>query len=345
MTRVPAILGWDIGGVNTKVTLLAPENREAACSISLPFELQRQASLLPATLSAAAHRLRAGPADLHAVTMTAELSQIFRCKREGVDFVVGALEATFPSERLHLYTVGGEFISPWEARIRPLEVAASNWIATARWVARLVPDCILLDVGTTTTDLIPIVDGRVAAEGRTDPERLIHDELVYTGALRTPVEAIARRVPLWGGMAGVSAEGFAISADVYLWLGKIQPEHYTCPTPDNRPATREYAGERLARVVCADRELLQDAAIQEIALELARDQERLILRAIETILQRFPTLRIAVVTGLGEFIAAESARAAGLTVIRLSDSMPGNGQTTAATAVACLLGEQLHVSR
>jgi (4-(4-[2-(gamma-L-glutamylamino)ethyl]phenoxymethyl)furan-2-yl)methanamine synthase len=345
MTRQSGILGWDIGGVNTKVTRLVPEDQGPARSISVPFELQHQPSQLGPQLSAAARRLHADPADLHAVTMTAELSQAFRSKREGVGFVLNALETTFPPEHLHVYTVNGEFVSPQEARMQPLTVAASNWAATANWVARMVPDCILLDMGTTTTDLIPIVDGRVVAEGRTDPERLISSELVYTGALRTPVEAIARRVPLGGRTAGVSAEGFAITGDVYLWLGKLEEQQYTCPPPDRRPATRAFAGERLARVVCGDRDLLQDAAIQEIAIEVARLQQQLVFRAIQTILSRFPTLHTAAVTGLGEFIAAEAARAAGLTPIRLADRLPGPAQTTAATAVACLLGEQLHVGR
>ena len=79
-------------------------------------------------------------------------------------------------------------------------------------------------------------------------------------ALRTPVEAVARRVPLWGGTSGVSADGFAIIGDAHLWLGHLRREDYTCPAPDGRLPTRESAGERLARVVCGDREMLDDAA-------------------------------------------------------------------------------------
>ena len=96
------------------------------------------------------------------------------------------------------------------------------------------------------------------AEGNTDPDRLLSGELVYTGALRTPVEAVATRVPLRNGTAGVSAEAFALMGDVYVWLGRLSPRNYTSPTPDGRPATREYAGERLARAVCADREMLDE---------------------------------------------------------------------------------------
>ena len=344
MTGQPGIVGWDIGGVNTKAArLFASSRAPASCSITLPYELQRAPALLSETLRSAARELGAAPDDRHAVTMTAELSQMFRTKREGVAFVIDALEATFPGDRLHVYTLAGEFVSPRHARERPLEVAASNWSATANWVAQLVPTCILVDVGTTTSDLIPIRNGKVAAEGSTDPERLLTGELVYTGALRTPVEAIAREVPLWGGTAGVSAEGFALSGDVYLWLGRLGANDYTCPTPDGRPVTREYAGERLARVVCADRELLDESAVDALAASVAGAQVQTIVRALELIRKRCPGVATAVVTGLGEFIAADAARAVGLSVISLTDQLNGASQTAPATAVAWLLQQSLRV--
>jgi probable H4MPT-linked C1 transfer pathway protein len=342
MTVQPGIVGWDIGGVNTKAARLAASGQAPAQrSITLPYELQRAPALLSDTLRFAAMELDAEPNDYHAVTMTAELSQVFRTKREGVAFVLDALETTFPGDRLHVYTLAGGFVSPREARARPLEVAASNWSATANWVAQLVPSCILVDVGTTTSDLIPIWNGTVAAQGSTDPERLLTGELIYTGALRTPVEAIARGVPLWGGTAGVSAEGFALSGDVYLWLGRLGEKDYTCPTPDGRPATREYAGERLARVVCGDRELLDESAVDALAASVERAQVQTIAKALELIRQRCPGIATAVVTGLGEFIAADAARAAGLTVISLADRLKGASQTAPATAVACLLRQSV----
>src|SRR4029450_6284093 len=120
---------------------------------------------------------------------------------------------------------------------------------------------LLCAIGTTTTALVPIAGGEIAATGRTDPERLISGELLYTGVLRTPTEAIAHYVPLGDALAGVSAEGFALAGDVHVWRGDLDSADYSCPTPDGRPATREFAGERLARVVCADRDMLHEAAI------------------------------------------------------------------------------------
>lgn len=341
MSRLPAVLGWDIGGVNTKSARLGSNGVSDGRSTSVPYELQHEPSLLNAILRSVASRVGAEPDDCHAVTMTAELSQIFRTKREGVAFILDALEATFPPARLHVYTVSGRFVTPGEARAQPLEVAASNWAATASWVGQWYPNCILIDVGTTTSDLIPIRGGSIAALGRTDPERLRSGELVYTGALRTPVEAMARRLPFGDGTITLAAEGFALSGDVHLWLGRLREEDYTCPTPDGRPALREYAGERLARAVCADRDLLEETEITELATALALEQTRSLCSALERVRGRCPELDSAVVTGLGEFIAAAAARAAGLNVCSLANRVHGSSQTAAATAVASLLQTHL----
>jgi probable H4MPT-linked C1 transfer pathway protein len=339
MTPPPATLGWDIGGVNTKAARL--RRGAPVRSVCVPYEVQHAPDALASTLQSVARSLDVARGDRHAITMTAELSQAFRTKRGGVEFILHALESVFPSDRLHVYTVNGRFVSPPHARERPHDVAASNWAATAHWLARSKPTCVLIDIGTTTTDLIPIVDGTVSARGCTDPERLLNGELVYTGALRTPAEAITQRVPLWGGSAGVSADGFAIIGDAHLWLGRISPEDYTCRTPDGRPPTREYAGERLARTVCGDREMLDEAAIDQIAGALASAQVQTILESLQGILRRWPTIIEAVVTGLGDFIAAEVARAAGLKVVSLADELGSAALVAPAVAVASLLIQSL----
>jgi (4-(4-[2-(gamma-L-glutamylamino)ethyl]phenoxymethyl)furan-2-yl)methanamine synthase len=338
MTMSPAVLGWDIGGVNTKVARLeGTTDGPVMRSASLPFELKHDTAGLTPTLTQAARVVGGLPTDLHAVTMTAELSQAFRTKREGVGFVLDALEAAFPGSMLQVYTVEGRFVGPLEARALPLSVGAANWAATAGLVARSVPTCILLDVGTTSADLIPIVNGKVVVQGHTDPERLLSGELVYTGALRTPAEAVARRVPLWGGSAGLSADGFALIGDAHLWLGRLSPEDYTCRTPDGRPPTREFAGERLARTVCADREMLDDTALDAIAGALADAQVQAVAEPLGRILERWPAITCAVVAGLGDFIAVEAAALAGLDIVRLADRLGQSARTAPAAAVAWLL--------
>lgn len=334
-----SIIGWDIGGVNTKVARVV--GTTVVATRARPLAIERDRTALAPLLRELARAADAQPADVHAVTMTAELSQVFRTKREGVAFLLDAVDAAFPSARVLVYTVDGCFVSSDVARRDPLAVAAANWAATARLVARTHPDCLVVDIGSTTTDVIPIVGSEVVARGRTDPERLREGELLYTGALRTPVEAITPVVELDGRPTGVSAEGFAIAADVHLWLGGIAAEDYTCPTPDGRPATRAYAAERLARIVCADRDMLNDAAIDAIAARVADAQTDRVAAAMDAVRRRHPALQLAVVTGLGEFIAVHAARRAGLEVASLASRLGPAARHAPAAAVAllCASGE------
>jgi probable H4MPT-linked C1 transfer pathway protein len=330
------VIGWDVGGVNTKVARVV--GGEVLAVRGRPYELQRAPHELAPLLRGLAVEVGAGARDAHAVTMTAELSQMFRTKRDGVAFVLDALEAAFPASAIRVYAVDGRWLAPEEARQAPVAVAAANWAATARAIAGHHPDALLVDIGTTTTDIIPIVGGAVAAEGLTDPERLASGELVYTGALRTPTEAILTHVPFRGMRAGVSAEGFALAGDVHVWRGDLAPADYTCPTPDGRPPTRELAGERLARVVCADRELLDEAAVSSIADALAAAQVASIAAAIERVLTRHPSLGTAVVTGLGAFLGYAAAHAAGLRVVPLASRLgEGAARCAPAASVALLL--------
>jgi probable H4MPT-linked C1 transfer pathway protein len=336
------LLGWDIGGVNTKAARVDMEGDRPTltAAASAALEMERSSAELVPTLRRLAGRLGGAPA-AHAVTMTAELSQAFRTKREGVGFVLDAVAAAFPGETVSVYGIEGEFFDPIDARERPLEVAAANWAATARFVGQQMPDCLLVDIGTTSTDIIPLVGAGPMTVGRTDPERLLSGELVYTGALRTPVEAVSRAVPLWGGLCPLAAERFAVIGDVYLWLGALEADDYTVATPDGRPATREFAGERLARAVCADAEMLDEEAVGTIARALAEAQVLLVADAVRRARARHPRITTAVVTGLGDFIAAEAARRQGLEVSHLADRIGDAARTAPAAAVAWLLAEAI----
>jgi hypothetical protein len=277
-----------------------------------------------------------------AVTMTAELADCFATKREGVSAVLDALHRACPAAELHVYGTDGRFRTAADARTHPLCVAAANWVASATLVARTWPDAFLLDVGSTTTDIIPIVGGRVAACGRTDPERLVSGELVYTGALRTPVCAVVGSVPLGDRRCRVAAEHFAATADAHLWLGHIAESDYTCDTPDGRGRSRAEAGARLSRMVCADRELLTDTDITAIAAHVARAQVRQIIGGLRQVRRRLgrESPRVAVLAGQGAFLARSAAVAARLQWSDLSAELgPAAARSTPAAAVALLLAE------
>jgi probable H4MPT-linked C1 transfer pathway protein len=334
-------LGWDIGGSNTKICRVV--DGQVRTAVARPFEVRDAPAELSAVLRAMAAEAGAGSqVDAHAVTMTAELSRVFLTKREGVAFVLDAVESALGPAPVHLFTVHGVFVTLADARRDPLRVASANWMATASLVSRTHPDAVLVDIGTTTTDVIPIVSGAVAAIGATDPERLASGELLYTGAVRTPVEALAPDVCVQGHRYALAAEGFATSSDVHLWRGDLAPGDVTGGTAAGRPPTREAAGHRLARALCADRELMDEAAVTALADALAAAQAERVAAAIRRVAARHSSIRCVVVAGAGAFIAARAARAAGLEVGSLADARgDGASRCAPAAAVALLLEERL----
>jgi len=126
-------------------------------------------------------------------------------------------------------------------------------------------NCIIIDVGSTTTSIIPVIDGKIVAEGRTDLEKLQNGELVYSGSLRTNVATILDGIPVKGRVTRVSSELFSQSGDVHLLLGNIGKEEYTAETCDGRGKTRREASARLARVICADTDMLTEQEIANMA--------------------------------------------------------------------------------
>lgn len=334
------ITGWDIGGANIKGARV--EQGSARSTAMRTFAIQETPDALPSTLRTLAALLGTAPREPMAVTMTAELSQLFRTKREGVEFVASAVRRAFPEHQIGFYCTAGSFLDYDDVMAHYMTIAAANWHATAAILIDSWRDPVLIDIGTTTTDIIPIADGRVAARGLTDPERLASGELLYLGAVRTPVEAIVHEVPLAGTMAGVSAESFALAGDVYLWRRELAAADYGAPTPDGRPTTIEFVRERLARVVCADREMLGDPEVSAIADHVAAVQSSRTAHALERVLARHPSISIAVTAGVGAFIAERAARAAGLRAVSLGERLGAAAARVApAAAVALLLERKL----
>src|SRR5438067_10660318 len=186
MTRTT--LGLDIGGANLKAARLAPPGLDCR---TRPFALWRDPAGLPAVLADLVALF--SPVDELAVTMTGELCDCFATRREGVRHILAAVASVAGACPVGVWTTEGCFLDLRAAQdAPPLHVAASNWLALAEWAGRHVLEGagLLLDVGSTTTDVIPLRDGRPAPRARTDSTRLLTGELVYRGARRTPVCAL-----------------------------------------------------------------------------------------------------------------------------------------------------------
>jgi probable H4MPT-linked C1 transfer pathway protein len=339
------VIGWDIGGANTKAAFLRTKNgviEEIRTAIQY-FPVWKDPRKLANVLSTLKESL-SGTAKLDCVglTMTAELSDAYQTKREGVNHILSCAAQVFPDLPIFVLDVDAKLRSLDDAKSEPLKVAAANWAATGCLVAQLVKTCVIIDVGSTTTSIIPVIDGRVSAACKTDLEKLMVGELVYTGSLRTNVAAIVRSVPLRHCVVGVSSELFAQSADVHLVLGNIREEEYTVETADGRGKTRAEALARLARVVCADIEMLTEQEISQIARYIHGKQVEQVGEGLNQVYSRVKSLTIAkipvVVTGLGkDFIAGTAAQRLGVDEIIDLGKLVGKAAINASPAVGVAL--------
>ncbi|WP_442481412.1 hydantoinase/oxoprolinase family protein [Aeoliella sp. SH292] len=294
-------LGIDVGGANLK---LADSHGFAA---SFPFELWNRRDELAETLRTL---LSGAPKwDAVAATMTGELADCYETKHEGVRHITESLREALGQSPLAVYCVDGEFRAADQVLTEPSLAAASNWHALARLASRHLParTGIVLDIGSTTTDIIPVVDGKVLTTSKTDTDRLLAGELVYTGVRRTPVCALARVLPYRGELCPVAAEFFATTVDVYRVLGDIVELEGT--TADGRSLSEGHAIDRLARQVCADRMSFTHADAMAACEYLESQQVELIRAAIAKVQSRSSVpLEHVVVSGSGEWLAARVAK-------------------------------------
>lgn len=287
-----AVLGLDIGGANLKAA--TPDKR----AMSVPFALWKQPDGLPAAFAELVAKF--ADADELAVTMTGELCDCYETKREGVNAILDAVESAAAGRPVRVWGTDGAFLDVPTARRDYMKVAAANWHALATFAGRLAPHYggILIDIGSTTSDLIPLNHGVPSTYGQTDWGRLKMRELVYAGVRRTPVFAVYTD--------RVCAELFATTADVYVVLGLMPEDPTDTDTANGRPLTVEHALTRLARAVGADREELDDDHLIDFATRVhgrLLDSLAEAARAAYFDAQNPPELRTAIVSGAGEFLA------------------------------------------
>lgn len=344
------VLGLDIGGANTKAAY-AQTQKGAIKNVKVTveyFPIWKQPQKLPEILRKLKAEASEGKLDALGVTMTAELSDAYQTKREGVTQILGAVKEAFPDRPVYVLNTDVNLCTPEEALQAPLKVAAANWAATGWLVSQYFENCVVADVGSTSTSIVPVTCSKVSAQGKTDLDKLINGELVYTGSLRTNLAAIVQSVPVKGAAATVSSELFALSGDIHLILGNITSEQYTSETADGRGRTQQEAFSRLARLVCADIEMLSEKELLAIAKYIYEKQIQQITAGLTQVYKRTKktasTKVPVLVAGLGkDFLARKAAEKVGAEVIMDLGEMLPKGLSMAVPAVGVALMAAKHV--
>ncbi|HTZ78435.1 MAG TPA: hydantoinase/oxoprolinase family protein [Stellaceae bacterium] len=300
------VLGWDIGGAHLKLALA--EDGHITDARQIPCALWQGLDKLREAIAAGLDGLP--DAGRHAVTMTGELADLFPDRASGVAAILEVLVEILGSGAIAVYGSEGGFLAVDAAKAAPDRVGSANWHATAHWLAHALGDGLLLDIGSTTTDIVPFRAGAVSARGMTDADRLATGELVYTGIVRTPLMAVARRIPFEGHTLGVMAEYFATAADAHRLAGTLPEGADLHPAADGRGKSPAESRARLARMIGMDAAAAPEAAWRRLAEAFVHRQIEQIAAETERVLAAvdLPPAAPVIGAGTGRFLAEEIAR-------------------------------------
>lgn len=293
------VAGYDVGGAHLKVARI--ENGHIAAVRQIACPLWQGLDHLDAALAQAEPVI--GGANIHAITMTAELTEIFSSREEGVIALLERLRQRIPGD-LRIFAGLKGFEDVQAARGDPLSVASANFLATARLVAERQPRALLIDFGSTTTDIVACD----RPQGLSDAERLQTGELVYTGLTRTAVPSVATRAPLAGQWQSLARDAFATMGDVRRVLGELADDVDLHATADDRGKSLAESLARFARGFGRDAEMRHLTTWQASAAYVAERQLRSIHDGALQVLSR-PGLAVdsVIAAGIGAAVVERVA--------------------------------------
>ncbi|MDA1200780.1 MAG: H4MPT-linked C1 transfer pathway protein [Planctomycetota bacterium] len=342
MPPVSDLVALDIGGANLK----AADGLGWSASVSFPL-WQRWRELPAAVTALVADRQ---PRRIVA-TMTGEICDCYASRAEGVSHIAESLTAAATAlgclEPPGVYLVDGRLIPASDAAGHWRLAAASNWHVLARLAASLLPTGrgMLLDIGSTTTDIVPLTAGAASPLAHDDAGRMLTGELVYTGLERTPIAAIVRRLPHRGQWRPVASERFAESRDAWLLLGAVEEDAGEVDTADGGPATSAAARVRIARTMLLDPAEFTTADAITAAAWIADRQAAQVARGVRRVFQAIGNRPdAAVISGHGGPLAERALRTVGWHLERHDLTAwlgPGVARAAPAHALARLVRETI----
>lgn len=314
--------GWDIGGAHLKAALTNSQGQIVACA-QLPCPLWQGLEELIQALNSMRAQLGHG-GDLAAITMTGELADLFSDRDEGVLHILKCASQHFENTPVYVFAGVQGFIPLTQAPAYTGAIASANYLAASQLAARYWQEGLFLDIGSTTSDLIPCKEGMPYLQGKNDRERLTYGELVYSGVIRTPLMALAQQAPLEGNWVRLAAECFATTADVYRLLGHLPAEADLDPSADHRGKHREDCARRLARMVGTDSQQGSSQTWQQLASYFADQQCQQLIRACFQVLSRVSLSPEAPIigAGIGRFLAIECAHRLHRPYVEFSQALP-----------------------
>lgn len=320
------LVGWDIGGAHLKAALLNADG-ELLTTLQVPCPLWRGLDQLVAAMHIVFNTFHINPHHAkHAITMTGELVDLFENRHQGVVEIAQCCDQLL-GKQCQFYAANKGFVAFEQVPVSTHHIASTNWHASASLMAQYFPNALLVDIGSTTTDIIAVESGRVVCDAVSDASRLQQDSLVYSGVIRTPVMALAQKLTIDSVETNVMAEYFATMADVYRLTGELDTANDMAETADGKTKSQQDSARRLARMVGYD---LEDKAMP-IWVQLAQAcKAKQLMQLKQAILKHLKPNTPFIGAGVGSFLVKALAAELKAPYIPidaiLSNKMPATSQ-------------------
>jgi len=342
------IMGWDIGGAHVKAAVINPAGKVIAV-YQQPCPLWKGLDQLRSAVTRILDEASGRPYQ-QVVTMTGELVDLFEDRDDGVKQIIETMTMLLPKTHCLVFAGQQGFLESGHIQVTDYQaIASANWLASASFAAQKVGNGLFVDIGSTTTDILLLNDGKVLAQGYTDYQRLISQELVYTGIVRTAVMAVAQTAHDQDQEIGIMAEYFATMADVYRVTGELNELHDQTETADGAEKTITASARRLSRMIGSDFFLEELPRWQQFAEAIRVQQLQKIQRGCEHRIKNvdFSKTNPLIGAGVGRFLVKQIAQSLDYPYLDFSDlfleTLNQTGLSTAdcapAVAVACLARE------
>ncbi len=342
------VVGWDIGGAHVKAAVISAG--EIIAVYQQPCPLWKGLDQLQCAVISILQEL-AGSNCRHAITMTGELVDLFDNRDDGVKQIIQTMTELLPGSEIMIFAGQEGFLKPSQIETgHYMSIASANWLASASFATQKLDSGLFIDCGSTTTDILLLNNGQVLAEGYTDYQRLISQELIYTGIIRTAVMAVTQTALDQGKKIGLMSEYFATMADVYRVTGELNDKHDQTDTADGAEKTVLASARRLSRMIGCDFYPDELPRWQQFAENIRAQQIGQIQRGCEIRLSQhgLPQNRLLIGAGVGRFLVKQIALNLGRPYLDFSDLLPvaeiESDMTTAdcapAAAIAYLADKQ-----
>lgn len=332
------VIGWDIGGAHVKAVMLDSQGSivrvsQQACA------LWKGLHLLEAALQGILRSWQLQPAQCqHAITMTGELVDLFEHRAQGVHAIAKTVKKHLPHAMFYMASQDRTAMFTGKVNGHEPYIASMNWHASVQCLAEVNVSGVLLvvDIGSTTSDITVCHARQVIAAGWTDAERMANHGLLYTGVVRTPLMALGPYIDWDRQPRHIAAEYFATTADVYRVLGELHPYHDLADTADGQDKSLTASMRRLARMVGHDLEDADAATWYTLSQAFRQKQLLCLLHAIQSTMTQLDTQPVAM-TGLGAgyFLCTELAEVLNLPYIPATASMTAESQQLKDEAEVC----------